>query len=184
MVQGKLRIDTRDQVTFPTSGWLGDGQLSIVPSLLDNTDTFYKLRTEVRHFYTPSFLPFTTLALRGIGEKIWGSYPFFESVFLGGNESLRGFERQRFAGDAALMGGGELRTKAIDVPFLVPLAAGVSVFAETGRVLYSGETSTRWHHVFGGGLWFWIVRPENLMNFSLARSDDKFAFYATWGFMF
>ena len=184
ILQARLTIDTRDQIAFPTSGWFGSGQFFYAPSILDNSKTFYKLHGEVRHVYTPTFLPLTTLAFRGIGEKIWGSYPFFESTFLGGNESLRGFERQRFAGDASLLGSTEIRAHVAKIPFLVPLWIGISGFIETGRVFLEGEGSIRWHHVIGGGLWFSFIKPEYVANFSLARSEDKFAFYATMGFMF
>ena len=125
-----------------------------------------------------------TIAVRAAGEKIWGNHPFFESAFLGGNESLRGFERQRFAGDASLLGGVEVRTRVTQIPFLVPLWVGISGFVETGRVFIDGEESDRWHNAIGGGMWFSIIKPEYLVSFSLARSKDEVAFYTTLGFMF
>jgi outer membrane translocation and assembly module TamA len=129
-------------------------------------------------------IPFMTIAFRAAGEKLWGEHPFFESAFLGGNESLRGFERQRFSGDASILGGAEVRTQLARIPFIVPLWSGISAFAETGRVFLTGENSNRWHNVFGGGLWFSVIKPEYIAHFSLAHSEDNIAFYATMGFMF
>jgi outer membrane translocation and assembly module TamA len=155
-----------------------------LPKMFDNASTFYKFKEEIRTYHTLHDFQSVTFALRVAGEKIWGDHPFFESAFLGGNESLRGFERQRFAGDASVLASTELRARVAQIPFLVPLWAGISAFVETGRVFLNGEHSSRWHNVIGGGIWFSIIKKEYVANFSLARSEDKFAFYATWGFMF
>jgi hypothetical protein len=77
-----------------------------------------------------------------------------------------------------------LRARVTQIPFLVPLWAGISGFAETGRVFFDGEQSNRWHNAIGGGVWFSIIKPEYLVSFSLARSEDEVAFYTTLGFMF
>ena len=183
-LSARIQADTRDAERLPTRGVFMKAEVSYLPKMFDNANTFYKLRGEARMYVTPIDLREMTVALRASGEKIWGTYPFFESAFLGGNESLRGFERQRFAGDASLLGGVEIRTRAAQIPFLVPLWAGVSGFAETGRVFIDDEPSKLWHNAYGGGLWFSIVKPEYIVSFCLARSEDEFAFYTTLGFMF
>ena len=180
----RMQADTRDAEKLPTRGFFMKTEASYLPKIFDNTDTFYKLRCEARTYVTPATMQVVTIAARVASEKIWGNHPFFESAFLGGNESLRGFERQRFAGDASLLGGVELRARIAQIPFLVPLWAGISGFSETGRVFFDGEQSHRWHSAFGGGVWFSIIKPEYLISFSLARSEDEIAFYTTLGFMF
>jgi hypothetical protein len=179
-----IQTDTRNDEWLPTRGLYAKAEISYLPKILDNDNKFFKFRSEVRTYYTPQTSPFTTIALRATGEKIWGNHPFFESAFIGGNESLRGFERQRFAGDASLFGGVELRTRLAQIPFLVPLWIGFSAFAETGRVFLESEQSTLWHNAIGGGVWFSIIKPDYIANLSLARSEDQIAFYATLGFMF
>jgi len=180
----RLLTDTRDRDTFPTRGFYFDGEASYLPQLFDNASTYYKFRSEVRTYVTPDDFRSITIAVRAAGEKIWGIHPFFESAFLGGSESLRGYERQRFAGDASFLGGMELRARVAQIPFLVPLWMGISGFAETGRVFIDDEPSQRWHHTLGGGMWFSIIKPEYVVSVSLARSEDEFAFYTTWGFTF
>ncbi len=180
----QIHTDTRDEEWLPTRGLYAKAEVSYLPNMLDNDSAFFKFRTEVRTYFTPQTIQSMTIALRAIGEKLWGNHPFFESAFLGGNESLRGFERQRFAGDASIFGSIEIRTRIAQIPFIVPLWTGISAFAETGRVFLDGEQSSRWHNVIGGGVWFSLIKPEYVANFSLARSEDKIAFYATLGFMF
>ena len=183
-LSARIQTDTRDAEKLPTRGFYMKTEASYLPKTLDNTDTFYMLKCEARTYITPATMQAVTIAARAAGEKIWGNHPFFESAFLGGNESLRGFERQRFAGDASLLAGVELRARVTQIPFLVPLWAGISGFSETGRVFFDGEQSHRWHSAFGGGVWFSIIKPEYLISFSLARSEDEIAFYTTLGFMF
>jgi hypothetical protein len=183
-ISGRIQSDSRDRKDSPTQGFFMKADLSYLPKIFDNADTFYKIRFDARAYNTPAGIQNLTIAIRAAGEKIWGKHPFFESAFLGGTESLRGFERQRFAGDASLLGGVELRMRVAKIPFLVPLWAGVSGFAETGRVFLDNEQSNRWHNAFGGGVWFSIIQPEYLVSFSLARSEDEFAFYTTLGFSF
>ena len=180
----QIQTDTRDNKKLPTQGIYSVVEISCFPNLLDNEHSFNKLRGELRMYFTLEDIPFITIAFRAIGEKLWGEHPFFESAFLGGNESLRGFERQRFSGDASILGGAEVRTQLTRIPFIVPVWSGISAFTETGRVFLTGEHSNRWHNVIGGGLWFSIIRPEYIVNFSLAHSEDKIAFYTTMGFMF
>ena len=183
-LSARIQADTRDAEKLPTRGFTLKAEASYLPKMFDNTDTFYKLKCEARTYFTPVDMQVVTIALRAAGEKIWGNHPFFESAFLGGNESLRGFERQRFAGDASLLGGVELRARVTQIPFLVPLWAGISGFAETGRVFIDSEQSNRWHNAIGGGMWFSIIKLEYLVSFNLARSEDEVAFYTTLGFMF
>jgi hypothetical protein len=179
-----IQIDTRNNKKLPKQGIYGLAEYSYFPDYLDNAHSFNTLRGEFRTYFTFADIPSITFAFRLIGEKIWGEHPFFESAFLGGNESLRGFERQRFSGDASILGSTEVRAQLARIPFLVPLWSGVSAFAETGRVFLTGEHSNHWHTVIGGGVWFSIVKQEYIVHFSLARSEDKIAFYATMGFMF
>jgi hypothetical protein len=183
-VSGKLQYDTRDNKSAAQEGKYLAAECTYAPAVIDLNSNFIRLRLDARAFFTLAQRSFLVLALRCKAENIWGEHPFFESAFLGGNESLRGFERQRFAGDASVLGGMELRGRVAKIPFLVPLWIGVSGFAETGRVFHTSEESQRWHTVVGGGLWFSFIKPDYIANFSLARSEDKFAFYATLGFMF
>ena len=180
----QVQMDTRDSKTTPTQGSYSVIEISYFPNFLDNEHSFYTFQGELRTYFTLEEIPFMTIAFRAAGEKLWGEHPFFESAFLGGNESLRGFERQRFSGDASILGGAEVRTQLARIPFIVPLWSGISAFAETGRVFLTGENSNRWHNVFGGGLWFSVIKPEYIAHFSLAHSEDNIAFYATMGFMF
>jgi outer membrane protein assembly factor BamA len=173
--------DSRNDLLFPSGGWYGFAELEYYPDWFTNQNSFLRLKAELR-----SYIPVATgtLALRGIAESISGNHPFFESAFVGGPNSLRGYEVQRFAGDAAVFAGGEVRLPVAQYLFLVPQWFGVSAFAEAGRVFVDGEHSSAVHSAAGAGVWFSFIKREYVGTFSVARSDEKFFFYGSIGFGF
>src|SRR2546428_2281196 len=92
-----------------------------------------------------------TLAVRGAGKKVWGTYPLHEAGYVGGATTVRGFVEHRFAGDASVHGNVELRFSLAKVFFLVPTELGLFGLGDAGRVFLAGETSDRWHGAAGGG---------------------------------
>jgi hypothetical protein len=73
----------------------------LYPPLLDVQDTFGGLRLLATGFLSAPTRMGPTLAARLGAEKIWGRFPFQEAAYVGGRRSLRGFRRNRFAGDAS-----------------------------------------------------------------------------------
>jgi hemolysin activation/secretion protein len=125
-----------------------------------------------------------TLALRAYSEIAWGDYPFYKGASIGGKKTLRGFTRDRYVGDIAVLGSAELRYYLAKVYFLIPFQLGMNLFTDTGRVFYDSEESSRWHTSFGGGFWFSI--NDRAINFSLniAKSPETLRFYISAGQMF
>jgi outer membrane translocation and assembly module TamA len=98
---------------------------------------------------------------------------------------LRGFFSERFAGDASLVGGAELRTKLFDMSLLLPETIYMFLFAESGKVFLKGEDSKLWHTGYGGGLAISIVNRDATFSLSFARSKErKVAIYFNTGFVF
>ncbi len=165
-------------------GALLDIKGSYFPAVFNNRDSFAKAGGEARAYFSAKVIEYTTLALRVAGEKIWGDHPFYESSFIGGSRTIRGFHRERFAGDASVIGNAELRLFLSKFLFLVPGAFGISFLGDTGRVWLSGEDSKRWHSAVGGGIWFSFIRPDFTVSFSVARSSERTAIQALAGFLF
>ncbi|HEX6308531.1 MAG TPA: hypothetical protein VFZ69_10115, partial [Longimicrobiales bacterium] len=86
-------------------GFALDAGAAAYPALLDVSEPFGRTHAVARA-WVPLGQPF--LALRAGGEMAWGEFPVHEAAFLGGRNSLRGFETDRFAGDAAAYGSTEL----------------------------------------------------------------------------
>ena len=109
------------------------------------------------------------LAFRGGGEKLWGNFPYFDAAFLGGSESFRTEEKQRFAGDASVYGTAELRVPIAKFPFILPLDVGALAFTDIGRVYLSGNSLGGWHKASGAGLWFGYLNPG--LNFNILYTN-------------
>jgi hypothetical protein len=166
-VTAGFRHDSRDLPEAPRQGLYADVAAGYYPALFDTRERFVKASADVRAYASAHLLTEWTLALRAGGERIWGAYPFFEAAFLGGLSSARGFAINRFAGDASIFGGAELRFDLLDVKLLVPSEFGGFVYLESGRVYYTGEISERWHVSYGGG-----AREEGPDVFAFAGSVD------------
>ncbi|MBI4542696.1 MAG: BamA/TamA family outer membrane protein, partial [Gemmatimonadetes bacterium] len=179
-----VRFDSRDVPAAPTRGLLLSVQGSVVPALFDVKTPFGAVQGEAATVLSAPSASRLTLALRAGGRKVFGTYPFHEAAFLGGPAPVRGWPRERFAGDASLYGNAELRLHLTRFFLLLPGAAGVSAFADVGRVFYAGESSREWHGSGGGGLWFAFLSPANTVSLTVARSEERTAVYARAGFPF
>lgn len=182
--RASISFDTRDHPGASRRGVRLLAAGSIFPGLWSVNRTFGEVHGEASTFLSVKGPLQPVLALRVGGQKVWGDYPYFESAFLGGAENLRGFDQQRFAGDAAAWGNAELRLRLGTVRVLLPATVGIHGLTDVGRVWAPGETSDRWHHAVGGGIWFSLAGPVSLISFSVAHSDERTGFYARAGFGF
>jgi hypothetical protein len=177
-----LQWDSRDRDAAATRGVQVSAGGSIYPAVWDVEETFGEVHGEVGTYLTPHKTFGPTLALRAGGKKVWGTFPFFESAFVGGAATVRGLREQRYAGDAALYGNAELRLRLGRFFVLLPGDFGVLGLADVGRVYLEGESSDTWHTGVGGGLWFAFLDPANTITVTLARGDNRTALYLRAGF--
>src|SRR5258708_20690110 len=113
------------------------------PKALDVTSPFGEGHAEASSYLTAR-VPFRpTLALRVAGRKVWGTYPFYEAAFVGGDSTVRGFVEHRFVGDAAVFGNLQLPLSIPKLFILVPTPLGVFGLGDPGRGYVSGQTSDR-----------------------------------------
>jgi outer membrane translocation and assembly module TamA len=145
---------------------------------------YHKLILDVRGYLKSEFITTSSLSARVNAEQLWGNYQLHESAFLGGQKNLRGFIRERFAGDALLYGGLELRSLILPIKIIFPSKLGLNAFVESGRIFFEGDTSNKWHTSYGGGLWISVLNRMFTLNGTAAKSEEDFQFYFTTGFMF
>jgi hypothetical protein len=127
----------------------------------------------------------TIFAARVGGRRVWGQYPWFEAATVGGSPNVRGYDRGRFAGDAAVYANAELRfwLGHRRAP-LLPLRWGVFLLADTGRVWLEGETSDQWHSSYGFGVLFQLIGLPLTFNSSVAFTSERTGFYFKAGYGF
>jgi outer membrane protein assembly factor BamA len=134
------------------------------PAMWDVAKAYESVDGWAAAFFTLPTPKKPVLAFRAGGKKLWGPFPYFDAAFLGGSETFRTEERQRYAGDASVYGTTELRVPIAKFPLILPLDVGALGFADAGRVYLNGQSPGGWHSAAGGGLWVGYVNPG--LNFN------------------
>jgi hypothetical protein len=183
-VEAGLTYDTRNCTAWPSRGYFADLRLRHYPSLFDLLSRFETISADVRTYLSADVFTEWTLALRAGGQYNHGKHPFFAAAFLGGIGSARGYELNRFAGDASLFGSAEWRASLGNVSIVVPAEVGILLFGESGRVFVEEESSDRWHPSWGGGLWFAPVDRAFTFSAALGLSHETTRIDVAAGFAF
>ena len=179
-----LHVDTRDQPRAARRGITFGFGGSYYPRALDLTSPFGEGHAEASSYLMARIPLRPTLAVRVAGRKVWGTYPYYEAAYIGGDSTVRGFVEHRFAGDAAVFGNVELRLSLARFFVLVPGQLGIFGLGDAGRVYVSGQTSDRWHAAAGGGLWLSFLSSANTVSVAAAHGVEGTRWYAKAGFAF
>lgn len=113
------------------------------------------------------------LVIRGGGATLTGTPKFFQYNQIGGTETLRGYQRERFYGNSTAFSQNELRWISNVRSHIFNGKIGLFALYDAGRVWLDGEDSNTWHSGYGGGL---ILSPFNRISVSIAyavSSEDK-----------
>lgn len=183
-IDAAFSYDSRSNKDFPVSGILFNAMGSVFPPVKKDQSLFTRIKSEAVLYFSHPALKLSSAAIRLAGEKLWGRFPFFESVFIGGDNLLRGYDRNRFAGDASLYSNIELRFFLAQTKILVPVYFGITALGDAGRVFYKEENSKKIKSSYGGGLWMSFIKPEYLFTLYYARSVEDSGIYFNIGFSF
>ena len=183
-VHGGIEIDTRDTTAAATSGVRFIVRGSVFPELWDVVSTYGEVHGEASTYLTAKIPLKPTLALRVGGQKVWGTFPFFDAAYIGGANTVRGLFANRYAGDASVWGNAELRLRVSRYYIILPGDWGIFGLADVGRVWLQGPSSDKVHHGFGGGLWFAPLWRTNAITAGVAESEGRTGVYIRAGFMF
>ena len=179
-----LLIDGRDNALLPSRGvyWnttlLGLRGFGSPDSYLTQLQSDLTIHTR---FSRTSRLVMTNRIGGGLTN---GNPAFYQLLYLGGQDNLRGFRTFRFAGDHRFHHTLEARLKLFDFrSYLFPASVGLLAFNDLGRVWLRGERSQRWHNGYGGGLY---VTPASLLviTASVGVSNEGALPYVALGFRF
>lgn len=185
-VGGRLKItmDSRDKPSNARRGLFLSGEGRLYPAIWDATSVFGSAEGKAETYLSAPILFAPTLALRAAGKKVWGMAPYYESAFVGGPSSLRGYYRQRFAGDASLSSSAELRLTLVRSQGLFPALWGIFGNTDAGRVYVDGRSPGGWHTSAGGGAWVALLDRANTLSIGFAQSREQTLLYAGLGFPF
>lgn len=188
-----LLHDTRDSEVSPTRGGLREIALRVAPRFLGTSSTFGQLTLAARQFFP--LTDWLVLAVRGVGDWLFGAVPFFElSSFggidatdgLGGVGTVRGLSKQRYVGSLKFLLNLELRAvfwRPVILGHAFSLAA--VAFGDAGRVFEPGTRAGAWYHFHAaGGIGLRIVKGAAVIRLDYGISEERQSIYLTLGQMF
>lgn len=179
-----LEFSDLDENTNPRTGYrfLSQGEINL--GLQNTSDNFTQIHSELELYFSLRTDSQVTFANRTGGTHNIGDFPFYESNSIGGTTNLRGFNSRRFSGRSTFFNNSEIRLELFDFyRYLLGGKVGINGFFDTGRVWTDGESSSVWHHGYGGGIWF-NAFDTFLINTAIGFSKEGSLFTVKTGFLF
>jgi hypothetical protein len=191
---GEWELDLRNNPRLTTGGLMITHQSLVMRGIDSDAGNYTSHNTVLSLYHTFNLPAKVTFAVRAGGGTNTGSYELYQAQILDGKTELRGYRKTRFYGDTRFFNNNEVRLKVASFrSYLFPATIGINAFYDVGRVWYSDAegkdpsapdgSSQRWHHGWGGGVWF---TPFNLtvLSAELAHSPEGNMAYVRLGFLF
>ncbi len=162
--------DTRDNRILPSKGIYWQTTLRYLSGLNDASYDVTQLNSDLS-FYIPLIKNYVVLVDRiGAGHN-FGDFEFYQAQYLGNEDNLRGYRKNRFAGQSKLYNNLELRIRLSNFKtYLFPGSLGILAFYDTGRIWADNDDSNKWLSGYGGGFW---ISPLKRLVFSITYAVSK-----------
>ncbi|MPQ46544.1 BamA/TamA family outer membrane protein [Marinifilum sp. N1E240] len=176
-VSANYILDTRDSKVVPSRGIYWSNSWKFYRGLEKNDHNFQKMETDLRFYASLGRPQRSIIALRvGVAHNTSG-YSFYQANKLGLGSNLRGYRRDRFAGDDIVYQNTDYRFRLAKFrSYFFGGEMGLLAFNDFGRVWLDGEDSDKWHHGYGGGFW---ISPFKLMvitaNYGMSEEENIFS---------
>ena len=167
-------VDTRDNKVLPEKGinWISTAKITEGLKYY-NYDKVTQLNSDFS-FYINLVPDRLTFANRiGGGITLGDGFEFFQAQYLGSDENLRGFRKERFAGKSKFYNQAELRLRLTNFrTYLFPAAFGIMAFVDAGRVWKDNDTDKKMLSGYGGGIWFSpLGRLLITLSYAISKED-------------
>ena len=170
-----VTIDTRDNKVIPSTGinWittikrftgLGNNSYDKVAQINSDFSFYFNLIND-RLVFANRF---------GGGINSGDGYEFYQAQYLGSDDNLRGYRKERFAGKSKFYNQAELRLRLANFrTYLFPAAFGVMAFFDAGRVWKKNDSDQKFLSGYGAGVWFSPLRRLLITVSYAISSEDK-----------
>ncbi|MFU1858394.1 BamA/TamA family outer membrane protein [Sphingobacterium sp. NGMCC 1.201703] len=178
-----LTQDTRNRKINPSKGVFIKAALHSFLGLNKYSRNSGQLSAEMTGYFS-ALNEGIVFANRVGGGTVVGNPTFYQYLFLGGHENLRGFRQYRFAGEQMVYNNLEARVKIHEVKsYVLPGELGIMGMYDIGKVWAKDHNSKTVHQGFGGGLYY-IVANALPLHFVMAKSNEGWYPYFSTGFRF
>ncbi|QRQ60939.1 BamA/TamA family outer membrane protein [Sphingobacterium multivorum] len=178
-----LTQDSRNRKINPSKGLYIEAALNSYFGLNPYSKNSAQLSAAITGYFS-AFNEGIIFANRTGGGIVVGNPTFYQYLFLGGHENLRGFRQYRFAGQQMLYNNLEARVKVLDVKsYVLPGEFGLMTMYDIGKVWAKGYNSDKFHQGVGGGIYY-IVANALPLHFVMTKSNEGWYPYFSTGFRF
>ncbi|MEO6611519.1 MAG: hypothetical protein ABIT05_01795 [Chitinophagaceae bacterium] len=168
-------VDTRNHRAMPDKGvnWV-----TTIRSMTGITKYSYEGVTQLNtdlSFYVNLIHDRLVFADRiGAGTTTSKKFEFYQAQYLGSDENLRGYRKERFAGKSKFYNQAELRLRLANFhTYLFPASFGIFGFVDFGRVWVENDTDKKMATGYGGGLWFSPLRRFVIsVSYAVSKEDN------------
>lgn len=167
--QMMFTVDSRDNKITPRKGVYWQNSFRVLSGQNTVSRDLRQIGTDLR-MYAKISGPLTWAGRIG-GGRNFGGFEFYQAQYLGGEENLRGYRKNRFAGFGKLFMNTELRWKLADFrTYLFPASLGLVGFYDAGRIWARTLDNDRWVSGAGGGFW---ISPLSRMIFTFTYAVSR-----------
>jgi len=170
-VGGRLMftVDTRDNKISPRKGMMWQNTFRILSGKNSASHDLKQVSSDLSVF-TKITKKLIWANRIGAGRN-FGQFEFFQAQYLGAEDNLRGYRKNRFAGFGRLFVNTELRLKLADFhTYLFPASLGLVGFYDAGKIWASTGNNDKWVSGIGGGFW---LSPLSRMIFTFTYAVSK-----------
>lgn len=169
-INGEWTYSSAGNETTRTKGVQLTGGFSFLNNLDNTSRKLLKLNGAVSVYHT--FFRRLIFAHRTGAATIFGDYEFYQANTLGGDQNLRGFYRNRFAGKSSFYQNTDLRLILCDLKgYVVRGKLGIFGFVDDGRVWVKNDNSSELHTGYGGGI-FLVPYKLAVLSLFYGASDE------------
>lgn len=171
--QVSFDMDFRDNTSLPKHGARFFTQHYAAHFNISDNKDFTNSIASIEIYQTTRTLIPITLGVKAEGAHATGDIPFYKLNSIGRTNGLHGYDRNRFSGKSSLYIDSQLSVEFGRLStFFVPLTVGIFGFYDVGRVWVPGETSSKLHSGYGGGVYFTPLLDVFTTRLSMAFSDE------------
>lgn len=142
--------DTRNDIFDPTEGFYGDAAATLAGGMFGGKYDYQKYQVELRKYFPIGKKKKSTIALRAWGGILKGNendIPVTETFYVGGTDTIRGYNQNEFYGTRMVVLNAEYRFPIANIKFLKG-----AIFADAGNAWFPYDDRKKLYTDAGAGL--------------------------------
>ncbi len=173
--------DKRDRKILTSWGAYVNSRLQVYAGFGNSAKPFLQWLTQGTLYKSVDTHSNFVITEKAVGGITLGKTAFYQSMFLGGDNSLVGYRQNRFAGEQILYNNLEARFKFNNLfSYILPGQYGVTAAYDIGRVWdRSEESNSVWHNGVGAGVYF---SPSDMALLQIKAGYSAEGWYPTLNF--